>query len=107
MELAEKRRQEEKERRLNEQLRIRLEKKEQAEKTASKAFANKFIGDLIPSVVEQLAKNGLVQDPVEAEVVAEFLPWLGRQTQDNLNDLSVAQSLVDDLLLNLVAVLSK
>lgn len=105
MELSEKRRQEEKERRLNEQLRIRLEKKEQAERTASKAFANKFISDLIPSIVEQLGKNGLIQDPVEAEVIAEFLPWLSHETQSVLNDLSVAQSLVDDLLFNALATL--
>ncbi|KAJ3041996.1 Radial spoke head protein 3 [Rhizophlyctis rosea] len=102
LEDAERRRTEEKERRLAEQIRILKEQQEVAEKIAARAFAQAYLGNLVPSVFDSLSTNGYFYDVVEKEVETVFLPWLSQEVEKALSVRAVAGALVDDLLRNAV-----
>ncbi|KAJ3321215.1 Radial spoke head protein 3 [Blyttiomyces sp. JEL0837] len=100
MEDAERRRTEEKERRLAEQMRILREKQEAAEKISARAFAQSYLSNLVPSVMDSLSTNGYFYDTVEKEVETLFLPWLTTEVQKNNERLYLCQKVVDDVILN-------
>ncbi|TPX67496.1 hypothetical protein SpCBS45565_g03767 [Spizellomyces sp. 'palustris'] len=100
LEDAERRRTEEKERRLAEQIKILKEKQEVAEKIAARAFAQSYLQNLVPIVFQSLTTSGYFYDAVEREVDAQFFPWLTGEVQKNLDRLTLARSLLDDVILN-------
>uniref|UniRef100_A0A8D0G413 Radial spoke head 3 n=1 Tax=Sphenodon punctatus TaxID=8508 RepID=A0A8D0G413_SPHPU len=65
LEEQERRHREEKERRKNQQLQILQKQKETSEKIAARAFAQRYLADLIPSVFGSLRDSGYFYDPVE------------------------------------------
>lgn len=97
MEAAEKRRQEEKERRLNEQMKLMRDKQETAEKLAARAFASSYLTHLLPSVFETLIQNGFFYDRVEKEIEMQFLPWLTGEVEKKLDQVTTARRLLDGM----------
>lgn len=95
MEDAERRKTEEKERRLAEQIRILREKHEMAEKIAARAFAQSYLRNLVPNVFESLTTNGFFYDNVEKEVETTFLPWLETELEKGLEKVHTARKVVD------------
>lgn len=95
MEDAERRRTEEKERRLNEQIRLAKEKQEAAEKIAARAFAQSYLSNLVPSVLDNLQNNGYFYDVVEKEIETNFLPWLTTNVEKNLDQIKLGRKLLD------------
>lgn len=62
-----------------------LKEKETAEKIAARAFAQSYLGDLVPSVFSTLHENGFFYDPVErgmhsASFVIAVIPSLTDST---------------------------
>ncbi|KAJ3111867.1 Radial spoke head protein 3 [Phlyctochytrium bullatum] len=102
LEDAERRRTEEKERRLAEQIRILKEKQEAAEKVAARAFAQAYLANLVPSVLDNLSTNGYFYDAVEKEIETLFLPWLSNEVDKNVDKLRMARALADDIIRNAV-----
>lgn len=95
MEDAERRRTEEKERRLAEQIRILREKQEMADRIATRAFAQSYLRNLVPNVFESLTTNGFFYDHVEKEVETVFLPWLESELEKGLEKMHTARKVVD------------
>lgn len=95
MEDAERRRTQEKERRLQEQIRFLKEKEEVTETIAARAFAQSYLQTLIPSVYENLASNGYFYDKIERELEQSTLPWLTSEVVKKL-DLNVLAMKVTD-----------
>ncbi|KAJ3167516.1 Radial spoke head protein 3 [Irineochytrium annulatum] len=100
LEDAERRRTEEKERRLAEQIRILKEKQEAAEKISARAFAQAYLANLVPSVLDSLSNNGYFYDTVEKEVETLFLPWLSSEVEKNLDKIRLARMVTDDIIRN-------
>jgi hypothetical protein len=76
MEAAEKRKIEEKERRLAQE-RDRLEREKQVrEKVAAQTFARGYLTGLVGNVFDKLFEQGYFYDPVEKEIEEAFMPWL-------------------------------
>ncbi|EMP36395.1 Radial spoke head protein 3 like protein [Chelonia mydas] len=65
LEEQERRHREEKERRKNQQSQLLQKHKETSEKIAARAFAQRYLADLIPSVFSSLRESGYFYDPVE------------------------------------------
>uniref|UniRef100_A0A8C3TB15 Radial spoke head 3 n=1 Tax=Chelydra serpentina TaxID=8475 RepID=A0A8C3TB15_CHESE len=65
LEEQERRHREEKERRKNQQSQLLQKQKETSEKIAARAFAQRYLADLIPSVFSSLRDSGYFYDPVE------------------------------------------
>jgi hypothetical protein len=79
MEAAEKRKHEEKERRLAQE-RERVEREQVVRrKVAASTFARGYLGGILNSVFDQLQSNGFFYDPVLHEVEENFMPWLKDQ----------------------------
>lgn len=95
LEDAERRRTEEKERRLAEQIRLLKEKQEASEKIAARAFAQSYLSTLVPTVFDNLSTNGFFHDVIEKEVENSFLPWLTTDVEKNLERVRVARKIVD------------
>ena len=76
MEAAERRKVEEKERRVaQERARLRRERIVR-EKVAAATFARGFLTGVVDDAISRLWKSGHFYDPVERAVETEFLPWL-------------------------------
>jgi radial spoke head protein 3 len=95
MEAAEKRRTEEKERRIQEQIAIQKEKKKVAEKIAARAFAQSYLQNLVPVTLDSLATNGYFYEEVERELETEFLPWLTVKLQNSVQKYNTARAIAD------------
>lgn len=95
MEDAERRRTEEKERRIKEQLAIQKEKEDAAEKVAARAFAKSYLQTLIPSVFDSLATNGYFYEAVEKELEISILPWLNTEVEKSLKKFEISRRLAD------------
>lgn len=98
MEDAERRRTEEKERRVKEQAAIQKEKEEVAEKVAARAFAKSYLQTLIPNVLDSLASNGYFFEKIERELESQFLPWLSTEVEKSLKKQQVARAVADSKL---------
>jgi hypothetical protein len=99
MEDAERRRTEEKQRRLDEQIRVLKEKQDATEKIAARAFAQGYLQSLMPTVWENLSNNGYFYDKIEKEIETETLPWLTNGVLKNIGSLSKAQTIIDGILI--------
>jgi len=79
-------------------MKLTRDKQETAEKIASRAFAQSYLSNLIPSVFETMAQNGYFYDKVEKEIGSFFLPWLTEEVEKNMDKLAGARKLLDHLL---------
>ncbi|XP_041279790.1 radial spoke head protein 3 homolog isoform X1 [Onychostruthus taczanowskii] len=109
-EFAELQRLEEQDRRIREEKECRrlehLEKlrkqKETAEKIAARAFAQRYLADLIPSVFNNLHDSGFFYDPIERDIETEFLPWLMSEVEETLQKKVLGRTMVDSLIRTVV-----
>lgn len=98
LEEGEKRRAEEKARRVQQE-KERVQREQQVtEKVAARTFTKGFLSELKSSVVANLQDVGFFYDPLEAEVTNTFMPWLMEDMQENLDTLSIARAIADELL---------
>jgi len=99
MEAAEKRKVEEKERRLAQE-RARVEReKVVCQKVAASTFARGYLSGIMESVFDKLYDTGFFYDPVEKEVADIFMPWLVEQAATSMNNRAVAAATVDKIVL--------
>ncbi|NWY65430.1 RSPH3 protein, partial [Erithacus rubecula] len=89
---------EEKERRRLEHLEKLRKQKETAEKIAARAFAQRYLADLIPSVFNNLHESGFFYDPVERDIETEFLPWLMSEVEETLQKKVLGRMMLDSLI---------
>ncbi|NXR64127.1 RSPH3 protein, partial [Rhadina sibilatrix] len=89
---------EEKERRRLEHLEKLRKQKETAEKIAARAFAQRYLADLIPSVFNNLHDRGFFYDPVERDIETEFLPWLMSEVEETLQKKVLGRTMLDSLI---------
>uniref|UniRef100_A0A8C3QHC2 Radial spoke head 3 n=1 Tax=Cyanoderma ruficeps TaxID=181631 RepID=A0A8C3QHC2_9PASS len=89
---------EEKERRRLEHLEKLRKQKETAEKIAARAFAQRYLADLIPSVFNNLHESGFFYDPVEREIETIFLPWLMSEVEETLQKKVLGRTILDSLI---------
>ena len=76
LEEAERRKFEEKQRRLEERLRVEMEQAELREKIAARGFGEFFVSDLMGDAISLLERRGYFYDEVEREIETVFMPWL-------------------------------
>ncbi|XP_054485611.2 radial spoke head protein 3 homolog [Agelaius phoeniceus] len=89
---------EEKERRRLEHLEKLRKQKETAEKIAARAFAQRYLADLIPSVFNNLHDSGFFYDPIERDIETEFLPWLMSEVEEELQKKVLGRTMLDSLI---------
>ncbi|XP_014744088.1 PREDICTED: radial spoke head protein 3 homolog [Sturnus vulgaris] len=89
---------EEKERRRLEHLEKLRKQKETAEKIAARAFAQRYLADLIPSVFNNLHESGFFYDPIERDIETEFLPWLMSEVEKTLQKKVLGRMMLDSLI---------
>ncbi|XP_015475868.1 radial spoke head protein 3 homolog [Parus major] len=93
---------EEKERRRLEHLEKLQKQKETAEKIAARAFAQRYLADLIPSVFNNLHDSGFFYDPIERDIETEFLPWLMSEVEETLQKKVLGRTMLDSLIRTVV-----
>ncbi|XP_032912568.1 radial spoke head protein 3 homolog [Catharus ustulatus] len=93
---------EEKERRRLEHLEKLHKQKETAEKIAARAFAQRYLADLIPSVFNNLHDSGFFYDPIERDIETEFLPWLMSEVEETLQKKVLGRMMLDSLIRTVV-----
>ncbi|XP_043910638.1 radial spoke head protein 3 homolog [Protopterus annectens] len=93
---------EEKERRKRQQREVLMKEKETAEKIAARAFAQRYLADLIPSVFSSLRDSGYFYDPVERELEKEFMPWLMSEVEKTLEKSVLGRTVLDLLIREVV-----
>ncbi|NXB88960.1 RSPH3 protein, partial [Vidua chalybeata] len=89
---------EEKERRRLEHLEKLRKQKETAEKIAARAFAQRYLADLIPSVFNKLHDSGFFYDSIERDIETEFLPWLMSEVEETLQKKVLGRTVLDSLI---------
>ncbi|NXH45801.1 RSPH3 protein, partial [Dicaeum eximium] len=89
---------EEKERRRLEHLEKLRKQKETAEKIAARAFAQRYLADLIPSVFNNLHDSGFFYDPIERDIEAKFFPWLMSEVEETLQKKVLGRMMLDSLI---------
>ncbi|OWK52471.1 Radial spoke head protein 3 [Lonchura striata] len=89
---------EEKERRRLEHLEKLRKQRETAEKIAARAFAQRYLADLIPSVFNKLHDSGFFYDPIERDIETEFLPWLMSEVEETLQKKVLGRTMLDSLI---------
>lgn len=104
LEEQERRHREEKERRMKQQKEILKKEKETAEKIASRAFAQSYLSDLVPSVFGSLSENGYFYDPVERDVELGFVPWVMDRAAEKLQKGLIARTLIDGIVREVTSV---
>eukprot|EP01116_Phalansterium_solitarium_P005522 TRINITY_DN1724_c0_g2_i1.p1 TRINITY_DN1724_c0_g2~~TRINITY_DN1724_c0_g2_i1.p1 ORF type:complete len:388 (-),score=121.00 TRINITY_DN1724_c0_g2_i1:216-1379(-) len=98
LEDQERRREEEKARRVkqeSERLEREIKQREQAE---ARNIAHKFLQDLQPTVFNTLNEVGYFYDPVLRDVESNFVPWLLDSSVAEVSKQQLARKLLDDLL---------
>ncbi|NWV30731.1 RSPH3 protein, partial [Grantiella picta] len=86
---------EEKERRRLEHQEKLQKQKETAEKIAARAFAQRYLADLIPSVFNNLHESGFFYDPIERAIETEFFPWLMSEVEETLQKKVLGRIMLD------------
>ena len=76
LEEAEKRKFEEKQRRLEQRLKVEQEQRELRHKIAARGYGEFFASDLMGDAISLLERRGYFYDEVEREIETQFLPWL-------------------------------
>ena len=99
MEAAEKRKVEEKARRMAQE-RERLDREKMVrEKVAASVFSRGYLSGIVSGVYDKLYADGYFYDPVEREVEEEFLPWLKDAMAPDLEAASTSRAAVEALVL--------
>ncbi|NXF06165.1 RSPH3 protein, partial [Smithornis capensis] len=93
---------EEKERRRLEHLAKLQKQKETTEKIAARAFAKRYLADLIPSVFSNLYDSGFFYDPIERDIETKFLPWLMSEVEETLQKKVLGRTMLDSLIRTVV-----
>ncbi|NWI85256.1 RSPH3 protein, partial [Pitta sordida] len=93
---------EEKERRRLAHLEKLRKQKETTEKIAARAFAKRYLADLIPSVFSNLYDIGFFYDPVERDIETKFLPWLMSEVEETLQKKVLGRTMLDSLIRTVV-----
>nr|XP_060642163.1 radial spoke head protein 3 homolog B-like [Anolis sagrei ordinatus] len=102
LEEQERRHREEKERRRQQQMQILQKEKETSERIAARAFAQRYLSDLIPSVFGSLRNSGYFFDPVERDIETGFFPWVMEKVEETLEKKVLGRILADTLLRNVM-----
>jgi len=102
LEEKERRHKEEKENRVEQHTECLKMEKETAAKIASRAFAQSYLIDLVPSVFGHLEDRGFFFDPVEREIEKEFMPKLMEETEVEIQKARIARNCLDTIIRDLV-----
>ncbi|XP_061457797.1 radial spoke head protein 3 homolog [Rhineura floridana] len=102
LEEQERRHREEKERRKKQQLQVLQKEKETSEKIAARAFAQRYLSDLIPSVFGSLRDSGFFYDPVERDIETGFFPWMMEMVEDTMEKKVLGRTIADSLIRDVV-----
>ncbi|KAM9233482.1 radial spoke head protein 3 homolog isoform 1-T3 [Dugong dugon] len=102
LEEQERRHREEKERRKQQQWEIAHKHMETTQKIAARAFAQRFLADLLPSVFGSLRDGGYFYDPVERDIEMRFLPWLMNEVDKTMEHSMVGRTVLDMLIREVV-----
>ncbi|NXT23805.1 RSPH3 protein, partial [Syrrhaptes paradoxus] len=86
---------EEKQRRKLQHKQMLQKQKETTEKIAARAFAQRYLADLIPSVFNNLHESGFFYDPIERDIETEFLPWLMTEVEETLERKVLGRTMLD------------
>ncbi|NXU51390.1 RSPH3 protein, partial [Turnix velox] len=89
---------EEKERRRRQHMKMLQKQKETTEKIAARAFAKRYLADLVPSVFSSLHDSGFFYDPIERDIEMEFLPWLMTEVEETLEKKILGRIMLDSLI---------
>jgi len=102
MEAGEKRKMEEKERRLAQE-RERVEREKAVrEKVAAQTFARGYLSGLVGNVFDKLYDAGFFYDPVQKEVETEFMPWMTDLVVAECSKAAAARKVVNDLIVKAI-----
>lgn len=82
LEEAERRKFEEKQRRIEERLRVEAEQAELRAKVAARGFGEFFVSDLMGDAISLLERRGYFYDEVEREIDTTFMPWLDKAMEE-------------------------
>uniref|UniRef100_A0A8C3KAY9 Radial spoke head 3 n=1 Tax=Calidris pygmaea TaxID=425635 RepID=A0A8C3KAY9_9CHAR len=93
---------EEQERRKLQHMQMLQKQKETTEKIAARAFAQRYLTDLIPSVFNNLRESGFFYDPIERDIETEFLPWLMTEVEETLERKVLGRTMLDSLISTVV-----
>ncbi|NXA38704.1 RSPH3 protein, partial [Eudromia elegans] len=102
LEEQERRYSEEKERRKRQRMEMLQKQKETTEKIAARAFAQRYLADLIPSVFNNLRESGYFYDPIQRDIETEFLPWLMTEVEEALEKKVLGRTVLDSLICTVV-----
>ncbi|NXX94895.1 RSPH3 protein, partial [Centropus bengalensis] len=91
---------EEKERRKRQHIQMLQKQKETSEKIAARAFTQRYLSDLIPSVFKSLHESGYFYDPIERDIETEFLPWLMTEVEETLERKVLGRAMLEKKILN-------
>ncbi|XP_034554764.1 radial spoke head protein 3 homolog [Notolabrus celidotus] len=94
----ERRRSQEKGHRISQQREALKKERETAEKIAARAYTQKYLADLFPSVFTSLRSNGFFYDPVEKDIETNFLPWLMDEVNNRMDERHTARELLDSII---------
>ncbi|XP_073927325.1 radial spoke head protein 3 homolog isoform X2 [Castor canadensis] len=95
LEEQERRHREEKERRKQQQWDIVHKHNETALKISARAFAQRYLADLLPSVFDSLRDSGYFYDPIERDIEVGFLPWLMNEVEKTMEFNMVGRTVLD------------
>ncbi|XP_063003369.1 radial spoke head protein 3 homolog B-like [Elgaria multicarinata webbii] len=98
LEEQERRHREEKERRKKQQIQVLQKEKETSEKIAARAFAQRYLSDLIPSVFGSLRDSGYFFDPVERDIEAGFFPWVMTKVEETMETKVLGRVITDSII---------
>ncbi|XP_060089063.1 radial spoke head protein 3 homolog B-like [Heteronotia binoei] len=98
LEEQERRHREEKNRRKKQQLEFLQKQRETSEKIAARAFAQRYLSDLIPSVFGSLRDSGYFFDPVERDIEIGYLPWVMDNVEEIIEKRILGGILMDSLI---------
>ncbi|CAO2628675.1 Radial spoke head protein 3 homolog A [Lemmus lemmus] len=102
LEEQERRHREEKERRKKQQWEIVHKHNETSQKISARAFAQRYLADLLPSVFDSLRNSGYFYDPIERDIEIGFLPWLMNEVEKTMEHCMVGRTVLDMLIREVV-----
>lgn len=102
LEEQERRHREEKERRKQQQWEIVHKHNETAQKISARAFAQRYLADLLPSVFGSLRDSGYFYDPIERDIELGFLPWVMNEVEKTMEYSMVGRTVLDMLIREVV-----
>lgn len=102
LEEQERRHREEKERRKRQQWEIVYKHNETSQKISARAFAQRYLADLLPSVFDSLRNSGYFYDPVERDIEIGFIPWLMNEVEKTMEHSMVGRTVLDMLIREVV-----